>query len=85
MKKVLIYTTSVCPYCLRAKALFERKGIKYEEINVENDNALREKMVLEAGGKKTVPQIFIDNISIGGCDDLYALEGQGKLKELLEY
>jgi glutaredoxin 3 len=85
MKKVVIYTTSVCPYCLRAKALFERKGIKYEEINVENDNALREKMVLEAGGKKTVPQIFIDNISIGGCDDLYALEGQGKLKELLEY
>ncbi len=85
MKKVVIYTTSVCPYCLRAKALFERKGIKYEEINVENDNSLREKMILAAGGKKTVPQIFIEDISIGGCDDLYALESQGKLKELVGY
>ena len=85
MKKVVIYTTSVCPYCLRAKALFERKGIKYEEINVENDNSLREKMILAAGGKKTVPQIFIEDIAIGGCDDLYALESQGKLKELVGY
>ncbi len=83
MKNIIIYTTSYCPYCVRAKNLLTRKGASYEEINVENDGELREAMVQRAGGRKTVPQIFIGDLHIGGCDDLYALEGEGKLDELL--
>jgi glutaredoxin 3 len=60
MKKITIYTTSVCPYCVRAKALFDRKGLTYEEINVEEQQE-RDKMVIKAGGRRTVPQIFIQD------------------------
>jgi glutaredoxin 3 len=84
MSKVVIYTSSSCPYCLRAKALLQRKNASFEEINIENDQQLREKMIQQAGGRKTVPQIFINNIHIGGCDDLYALEQEGRLQELLD-
>lgn len=82
MKKITIYTTSVCPYCVRAKALFDRKSLKYEEVNVE-DQQERDKMIEKSGGRQTVPQIFIGSVHVGGCDDLYALEKDGKLDEIL--
>jgi glutaredoxin 3 len=84
MSKVVIYTSSSCPYCLRAKALLQRKKAQFEEINIENDQQLREKMIQQAGGRKTVPQIFINDIHVGGSDDLYALEQEGQLQKLLD-
>ena len=82
MAKVVIYTTSICPYCVRAKMLFQRKGISYEEIDVSRDNELRLKLMADTK-QRTVPQIFINDKHIGGCDDLYALERQGALDPLL--
>jgi glutaredoxin 3 len=82
MKKVIIYTTSYCPYCVKAKSLLQRKGVKFEEINVNTDE-LREAMIAKSGGRKTVPQIFIGDNHVGGCDDLYDLENQKKLDDLL--
>lgn len=82
MQKVIIYTTTYCPYCVRAKALLDRKGVKYQEINAE-DQEVREQMVQKSGGRKTVPQIFIGDFHVGGCDDLYELDRQGKLDERL--
>ena len=84
MNHVIIYTTSSCPYCARAKVLLDKKGAGYEEVNVELDPALREHMTKISGGRKTVPQIFIGELHIGGCDDLYSLETQGKLDSLLK-
>ncbi|GAB4164779.1 MAG: glutaredoxin 3 [Rickettsiaceae bacterium] len=81
MKKITIYTTTVCPYCVRAKALLSKKGLNYNEINVEDEQE-RNKMIEKAGGRRTVPQIFIGDYHVGGCDDLYALEKEGKLDEL---
>ncbi len=83
MKSVTIYTTSRCPYCVRAKALLDKKNVSYDEISVEDDEELRTKMTEKAGGKRSVPQIFIGDHHVGGCDDLYALESKGKLNELL--
>jgi len=83
MAKVEIYTTAICPFCDRAKALLRKKGVEYEEIDVGRDPALRQAMVARAGGRRTVPQIFIDSALIGGSDDLYALEADGKLDSLL--
>ena len=82
MQKIIIYTTTTCPYCVRAKALLDRKSAVYQEINAE-DPKIREEMVKKAGGRKTVPQIFIGDFHVGGCDDLYALESAGKLNKLL--
>lgn len=82
MAKVVIYTTTICPYCVRAKMLLQKKGVAYEEINVGNDHELRIKLV-EMTRQRTVPQIFINDRSIGGCDELYALERQGALDPLL--
>lgn len=82
MAEVTIYTTKVCPYCIRAKQLLERKGIEYIEINAEDD-AVRTAMITKAGGQRTVPQIFINNHHVGGCDDLYALDKAGKLDPML--
>lgn len=82
MAKVVIYTTSICPYCVRAKMLFQRKGISYEEVDVSRDNELRLKLMADTK-QRTVPQIFINDKHIGGCDDLYALERQGALDPLL--
>ncbi|MBN8511596.1 MAG: glutaredoxin 3 [Rickettsiales bacterium] len=82
MKKVVIYTTKVCPYCVRAKALLDRKKVTYEEISVEDEKE-REKMIIKASGRRTVPQIFIGDFHVGGCDDLHALDAQGKLDKLL--
>lgn len=82
MPKVQIYTTRVCPYCVRAKALLAKKGVAYEEIDVENDDARREWLV-EASGQRTVPQIFVDGRSLGGFSDLDALDQEGKLDPIL--
>ena len=84
LNSITIYTTNYCPYCVKAKRLLEQKGLSYLEINIENDLKLREEMVAKASGKKTVPQIFIGNLYIGGCDDLHELEKQGKLDELIK-
>ncbi|HQV23239.1 MAG: glutaredoxin 3 [Moraxellaceae bacterium] len=82
MAQVVIYTTRICPYCVRAKQLFQRKGIAYQEIDVSHDHDLRMQLV-ERTKQRTVPQIFINDQHIGGCDDLYALERQGALDPLL--
>jgi glutaredoxin 3 len=76
MEKIEIYTTTTCPYCVKAKKLLEKKGLSFEEIDVSNNPELREKMVERAQGRRTVPQIFINGHSIGGCDDLYALDAK---------
>jgi glutaredoxin 3 len=81
--KVQVYTTNYCPYCFRAKALLQHKGVVFEEIDVTDDQALREKMVKLADGRRTVPEIFINGKIIGGYDELRALEDEGKLDELL--
>jgi glutaredoxin 3 len=80
---IIIYTKGYCPYCVKAKLLLEKKDLDYTEINVEsNDTALQE-MLSKSGGKKTVPQIFINDKHIGGCDDLYNLEENSKLDEII--
>jgi glutaredoxin 3 len=82
-KKVEIYTTSSCPYCVKAKALFDKKGVVYTEINLQSDPE-REAMVKRTGGARSVPQIFIDgNFIAGGCDGLYQKESKGELNAIL--
>jgi glutaredoxin 3 len=83
MHTIQIYTTPYCPYCVRAKALLQKKGVDYTETDVSADDDLRDAMTKRAGGRRTVPQIFIDDRHIGGCDDLYALDGRGELDPLL--
>ncbi len=83
MTFIQIYTTQICPYCIRAKALLNKKGFAYEEIDVTHDQEGRLKLVELSGGRKTVPQIFIHGQSIGGCDDLYGLESEGRLDALV--
>ncbi len=84
MPDVVLYTTMMCPYCYRAKQLLDEKGVAYQEIDVGMDPAKRREMTARAGGRGTVPQIFIDGRHIGGSDDLYALEYDGKLDPLLQ-
>jgi glutaredoxin 3 len=81
--RVEVYTTEFCPYCVRAKALLKAKGVAFEEIDVTEDSALREKMVEMAGGRRTVPEIFINGKIIGGYDELRDLESNGELDALL--
>ena len=83
MAKVEIYTKSTCPYCIRAKRLLDMKGIAFTEVSVDWGGKDKEEMVQRAGGRTTVPQIFIDGQHIGGCDDLMWLEQDGKLDPLL--
>jgi glutaredoxin 3 len=80
--QVTIYTTPFCPFCVRAKAHLSKKGVNYQEINVAGDTAKRA-WLREATGQTTVPQIFINGTSIGGCDDMLALDRAGKLDPLL--
>jgi glutaredoxin 3 len=82
MSSVLIYISPWCPYCVRAVALLEEKGIPFDQLDVSGDPQLRQKMLEESGGW-TVPQIFIDGKCIGGCDELYALDRNGELDGLL--
>jgi glutaredoxin 3 len=83
MPKVSIYTASLCPYCHMAKELLASKGVSYEEIDVTTASALRAEMRAKSGGRNTVPQIWIGERHVGGCDDLYALERAGQLDPLL--
>ncbi|MGF1626638.1 MAG: glutaredoxin 3 [Alphaproteobacteria bacterium] len=83
MAKIEIYTTMLCPFCYRAKKLLEKKGVVYTEFDVSTDPAGRAEMQQRAGGRHTVPQIFIDGTHVGGCDELYALEQRGALDPLL--
>lgn len=83
MKKIIIYSKDVCPYCVKAKNLLQRKGAVYEEIKITTDEQKQE-MIKKANGRMTVPQIFVGDFHIGGCDDLYALEGEGKLDKILQ-
>jgi glutaredoxin 3 len=81
---VEIYTWSRCPFCIRAKALLDRKGVTYTEYCIDGDEAARDQMSDRAQGRRSVPQIFINDWHIGGCDDVHALERQGQLDALLE-
>ncbi len=84
MAEIIIYTTPVCPYCVRAKELLKRKGHgNYQEIDITKDPASMKDMLAKSGGRKTVPQIFINGQHVGGCDDLYALDSAGKLDGML--
>ena len=83
MPRITIYTTPICPYCVRAKALLKRKGATYDEIDVFMNMHARSEMEERSGGRYTVPQIFIGEHHVGGCDDLYALERAGELDPLL--
>ena len=83
MANVEIYTSLLCPYCSRAVGLLQSKDVVFEQIDVSMNGALRQYMRSRAGGRKSVPQIFIDNEHIGGCDDLIALESAGHLDALL--
>ncbi len=83
MAKIEVYTKAFCPYCTRAKALLDAKGVDYEEIDLTMGGPRRQEMIQRSGGRTTVPQIFIDDRHIGGSDDLAALDRQGGLDELL--
>lgn len=83
MPPVTIYTTSWCPYCRSAKTLLSKKGVAFTEIDVEGGQALRQEMTTRAGGRTSVPQIFIGERHVGGSDDLHALESRGELDKLL--
>lgn len=83
MAKIELYTKDYCPFCKRALALFDSKGVTYTNVEIQEQPDKRPEMIERAGGKTTVPQIFIDGAHIGGCDDLLALESQNKLDALL--
>lgn len=83
MAEVIMYSTGYCPYCTRARALLEQKKVGFTDIRVDLHPELRDEMISKSGGT-TVPQIFINGQVIGGCDDLYALEAQGTLNQLLK-
>lgn len=80
---VTIYTSQNCPYCVKAKRLLEKKGVEYEELRVDINPDLIAEAIEKSGGLRTVPQIFIGDHHVGGCDELYALEDENKLDSLL--
>lgn len=84
MSHVTIYTKAYCPYCVRAKSLLDHKGISYQELRIDEQPELRPQMIERAGGRSTVPQIFIGERHIGGCDDMLALDANGQLDPLLQ-
>lgn len=84
MVAVTIYTKQTCPYCIRAKHLLTQKKVAFEEIDIEADPSRRSEMITKAHGRTTVPQIFIDGVHVGGCDDLYALDREEKLDSMLK-
>ena len=83
MARVLMYTTTTCPYCSQAKGLLRSKGVVWEEINLDDDPERRDEMI-ERSGRRTVPQIWIGETHVGGCDDLFALEHAGELNSMLD-
>lgn len=80
---VEIYTWSTCPFCLRAKSLLNKKGVNFTEYSIDGDEDARAKMAQRANGRRSLPQIFINDNHIGGCDDIHGLDRQGKLDEML--
>ena len=83
MAKIELYVKTTCPYCIRAKRLLDAKGVEYEAYVVEFGSDRRQEMIQRANGRSTVPQVFIDGKHIGGCDDLFRLESEGRLDQLL--
>lgn len=83
MSNVVIYTKAYCPYCVRAKAVLDTKGAAYQEIRIDQQPELRPQMIEKANGRSTVPQIFIGEHHVGGCDDLLAADASGALNKLL--
>ena len=81
--KVEVYTTTYCPFCTRAKSLLKSKGVSFDEIDVTEDDALRQKMIELSGGRRTVPEIFIDGKIVGGYEELKALDVAGQLDSML--
>jgi glutaredoxin 3 len=84
MANVEIYTWSRCPFCIRAKALLKHKGVEYIEYCIDGDEVARDKMAERSNGRRSLPQIFINGIHVGGCDDLHELEDRGELDSLLQ-
>ena len=82
-KKIVIYSKSYCPYCVKAKQLLKNKNIDFTEIDITDNQTLVEELLLKSFGRKTVPQIFIDDFHVGGYDDLHALEVKGELDKML--
>ena len=83
MSNIIVYSGSNCPYCVRAKQLLQKKGAAFTDYDVKADAAKFDEMLAKTGGRKTIPQIFINDRHIGGCDDLYTLDAAGKLDALL--
>ncbi len=84
MENVVIYSSAFCPFCHRAKALLQQKGVSFKEVSVDINPGVRAEMRKKAGGVNSVPQIWIGETHVGGCDDLYALEAKGALEPLLK-
>lgn len=84
MSKIEVYSTAVCPYCVAAKNLLKSKGLEWMEVRIDTDVAQREAMLTRSGGRRSVPQIFVNDQHVGGYDDLVAADRSGKLAELLE-
>lgn len=84
MPSITIYTKGWCPYCSAAKKLLDDKGVDFTEIDIEKKPEARAEMIQKANGRTTVPQIFIGDRHVGGCDDLYALDDQGQLEPMLQ-
>ena len=82
MNRIEIYTTAICPYCVSAKNFLKQRGLDWEEVRVDTDPARREEMLARSGGRRTVPQIFVNGAHVGGFDDLVAAERSGRLGEL---
>ncbi len=83
MPPVTIYTKAWCPYCRAAKELLDQKGVEFTEFEITREPGKRQEMMQKSGGRSTVPQIFIGERHVGGCDDLYALDSRGELDQLL--
>ena len=83
MKNIRIYTSNYCPFCAKAKSLLNKKKIKFSEIDVSNNESLREKMSSMANGARSVPQIFADDVHVGDCDKIHKLDQEKKLDKLL--
>lgn len=82
--KVEIYTWSTCPFCIRAKALLDRKGVDYIEHQIDGDEAARREMAKRTGGPRSVPQIFVDDEYVGDCQGIHRLDDEGKLDDILQ-
>jgi len=84
MTQATLYSKDYCPYCVKAKGLLKRRNISFTEIDISQDEKLQQEMIAKSGGRKTVPQIFIGETHVGGCDDLFALDASGKLDALIK-